>query len=252
MSWKKEHRYVINTFLEYLNKESKDFVLKGGTALMKCYKLDRFSEDIDLDSTNSNLIKYVDAFTKKMNYSYRIAKDTDTVKRFFISYNNTSKPLKVELSLRKSYIKPQTINTINNILVYSIEEIFKMKIMAFSGRDKIRDLYDIVYIYRSHKDQLSENSIDNLRIALEYKGIDHFDYLVKTQSDELIDIDKLTDSYLDMYMDLELLSSKEEKEQMQELKKEVNERNLENQVLFNLNNHLKDLQQAQNEHDYER
>lgn len=45
-----------------------------------CYNLDRFSEDIDLDSTNKNIKKYIDNFCKKNNFQYNIAKDTDTVK----------------------------------------------------------------------------------------------------------------------------------------------------------------------------
>lgn len=47
--WREQHGVVISLFLKYLNSQTDDFVLKGGTALMTCYKLDRFSEDIDLD-----------------------------------------------------------------------------------------------------------------------------------------------------------------------------------------------------------
>lgn len=47
--WRPEHGKTIYSFLEYLNKRSDNFILKGGTALLTCYELDRFSEDIDLD-----------------------------------------------------------------------------------------------------------------------------------------------------------------------------------------------------------
>ena len=44
---KENHFSVICDFLDYLNNKTSDFILKGGTSLMVCYKLDRFSEDID-------------------------------------------------------------------------------------------------------------------------------------------------------------------------------------------------------------
>jgi predicted nucleotidyltransferase component of viral defense system len=37
------------SYLLLLNKRTDQFILKGGTALARCYGLDRFSEDIDLD-----------------------------------------------------------------------------------------------------------------------------------------------------------------------------------------------------------
>ena len=43
------HKKVIIDFLNYLNSQTDQFILKGGTALMLCYGLNRFSEDIDLD-----------------------------------------------------------------------------------------------------------------------------------------------------------------------------------------------------------
>ena len=48
-----KHLEIIKEFLNTLsqNNYAKDnFTLKGGTALLMCYGLDRFSTDIDLDS----------------------------------------------------------------------------------------------------------------------------------------------------------------------------------------------------------
>lgn len=39
-NWRPEHGKTIYDFLEYLNRESDDFILKGGTALLTCYELD--------------------------------------------------------------------------------------------------------------------------------------------------------------------------------------------------------------------
>ena len=150
--WRDNHRVIIDNFLRFLNTRSDDFVLKGGTALLTCYNLDRFSEDIDLDSKNKrNITKIVDDFCNINGYSYTIPKDTDTTKRFMINYNNDdTKKLKVEVSYRRTNIKETEYTKINNILVYNINELCLMKAMAYSGRDNIRDLYDICFICNNY------------------------------------------------------------------------------------------------------
>ena len=102
--WRPEHSKTIYAFLDYLNQNSNDFILKGGTALLTCYKLDRFSEDIDLDGKNKGIEEIVKGFCDMYGFAYRIAKDTDTVKRYMVNYGNTGKPLKVEVSFRRKEI----------------------------------------------------------------------------------------------------------------------------------------------------
>lgn len=206
--WRKEHYEVIKKFLLYLNKKTEDFILKGGTSLLVCYNLDRFSEDIDLDGKNNrNIKKLIDDFCRENNYTYRIAKETDTVKRFMINYKNIERPLKIEVSYRRKEIKESEITKINGILVYNINEICLMKASAYSGRDKIRDLYDICFICNNYWNELSEDVKSFIRIAIEYKGLEQFEYIIKDQKDELIDNKKLEDDFLKMYDKLGILSS---------------------------------------------
>lgn len=208
--WKEWHGEVISAFLQHLNQESNQFVLKGGTALMECYHLDRFSEDIDLDGLDSEIEKHIASFCEDEGISYRVAKDTDTVKRYMIHYGNIGRPLKVEVSYRKKEIKPEEINRIHGILVYDIEALCVMKMTAYNSRDRIRDLYDITFIYNNYKEELSATLISSLQASLEYKGIEYFDYVVKQQADELIDDAKLAEDFLTMYDDLGLLYDEEE------------------------------------------
>lgn len=42
--WQQDHKDVIHQFLKQMNTVSSSFILKGGTALMECYGLDRFSK----------------------------------------------------------------------------------------------------------------------------------------------------------------------------------------------------------------
>lgn len=208
MSWRQLHLTIIKDFISFLNSKSNKYVLKGGTALMLLYNLDRFSEDIDLDSTDPKFFTYVELFinTFKHKYkglTYRKGKDTDTVKRAFIHYGG-SKPLKVEVSYRNKTINTNLICSINNIITYNINTLMMLKLQAFTGRDKIRDLYDICFIYLTYSNYLQELVVESLKTALMYKGIEYFDYLIKTQSDELIDNNLLMQRFLTIWYSLGL------------------------------------------------
>lgn len=206
-TWREKHYKVISDFLSYLNKKTDDYILKGGTSLRACYNLDRFSEDIDLDGkSNRNIKKIVDEFCKISDYTYRIAKDTDTVKRFMINYGSNERPLKIEVSYRRKNIKEDEITKINGINVYTINEICLMKASAYSGRDKIRDLYDICSICNNYWDELSEDVKSFIRVAVEYKGIEQFENIIKDRKDELIDNEKLEEDFLKMYDKLGILA----------------------------------------------
>lgn len=210
--WKYKHGHVIKQVLDYINSQSDDFILKGGTALKQCYGLDRFSEDIDLDSQNKGIERYIKEFCNKNNYSYNVKKDTDTVKRYMINYGNDSKPLKVEISYRKKEIDLYNCDKVNGINVYDIDTIASMKANAYVSRNKIRDLYDITFICNNYLGELSDQSKLHIQEALLSKGLDYFDYIVKNQEDELIDKDKLVEDFLHAWDKIGLNTSQEERQ----------------------------------------
>ena len=210
ISWQKKHREVISDFLKYLNGCSDDYILKGGTSLMLCYGLDRFSEDIDLDGKGGIIGNIVNDFCAEKGYSYRVAKDTDTVKRYMVNYGDTGRPLKVEVSFRKKVIEPSEVTKFNGVNVYKIDSICTMKANAYNSRDKIRDLYDLSFICNNYWEQLSSPVKSIVRDTLSYKGIEQFDFLIKDQSDELLDSSKLADDFLKMYDRLNLLADERE------------------------------------------
>ena len=194
--WKIKHEEVIREVLSYINNKTDDFILKGGTALRQCYGLDRFSEDIDLDSTNKNIEKYIKEFCEISGYTYNKKKDTDTVKRFMINYGNDSKSLKVEISYRKKSLDNCFRNNINGIEVYDIDTLAFMKAAAYAGRDRIRDMYDIVFICNNYLNELSYNAKTTLQEVLINKGIEQYDYLIREDQDPIIDKDKLLEDFL--------------------------------------------------------
>ena len=203
--WRELHGKVIADFMAFLNAKSSSFILKGGTALYLCYNLDRFSEDIDLDGREKGLTAVVADFCESQGYSFRVAKETGTVERCMVNYGNEGKPLKIEASFRRKVIAEDETQTINGIQVYKIEQLCIMKINAYTNRDKIRDLYDVTFICKQYFDNLSPQTITLMRSAVEYKGVEQFDYIIKDQYDELIDNEKLSEDFLTMYDRLGLL-----------------------------------------------
>ena len=177
---------------------------------MVCYGLDRFSEDIDLDAKDQNIAEYVVGFCEENQYDFRVAKDTDTVKRYMIHYGNEGKPLKVETSFRRKHIPAEETTKINDVQVYRINPLCAMKVNAYMGRDKLRDLYDITFICNNYFDELQPEIKALLQNALMYKGMEHFDYIVSQQQDDLIDENRLAESFLKMFDKFDLLYTKEE------------------------------------------
>ena len=204
--WRDEHLSVIKDFLSFLNRNGGGmFVLKGGTALMLCYGLTRFSEDVDLDGvTGYDIFSIVDSFSQLKGYSYRKAKDTQTVKRAMIHYGGY-KPLKVEVSYRKSVISSGSYSVVNGILVYNILSMLDEKLRAYLGRTALRDLYDIVFISLKYWCMLSDREKDAIRNSFYQKDLSYIDYLLKTQEDVLINKSDLEFSVLRLFSLLGLM-----------------------------------------------
>ena len=216
-TWRERHKQTIEEFLGFLNQRTDVYVLKGGTALMECYGLDRFSEDIDLDGSNKEKVfEIMDQFCKEFNYDFRVAKDTPMVTRFMVDYKGKNqkgpKPLKIEISHRRDNIPEREITKRNGITTYKLNNLALMKANAYSARDKIRDLHDVAYIVNNYSSELNPLVLDGLRSALEQKGIEHIEYVVKTQNDDLIDKEKLIESSLEAFDKLGLLFAPAEKE----------------------------------------
>lgn len=207
---------IMENFLKDLNRETASFVLKGGTALMLCYDLDRFSEDIDFDGTIEKIKPYVEKFCFKNKFDFNVKKDTSTTQRYTVHFNQNYKPLKIETSYRNKIIDNKVQCCINGILTYNIDYLCKLKILEFLGRNKIRDLYDLVFIGNNYAEDLTNNTKQLLQSAFFEKGFDYIDYLVKTQNDDLIDERKIYNDYLNLYDNLNLIRNDDFDEQCYE------------------------------------
>lgn len=170
------------------------------------YNLDRFSEDIDLDSTDeSSIKKIVDDFCTQRGFTYNHKKDTGVTQRFMIVYDDPWKPLKVEVSYRERNIPPSKYRFDKGVAVYTIDALANKKAGAYQGRDRLRDLFDVSFLINNYFSELSDDTIDRLIEAFQHKGLEHCDYIIDQQKDPLIDPDKLSEAFLDAYDKIGLL-----------------------------------------------
>ena len=102
------------------------------------------------------------------------------------------------------------------ISVYTVDELTQMKALAYQGRDKIRDIYDLCYLCNNFSEHISKQTFSVVRNVLAYKGLDNFDYIVQTQKDSLIDSNELADNFLKLYDKVGLLYDDKDKKIVKE------------------------------------
>lgn len=219
----KKRRDCMYDFLQYLNRYTHNYILKGGTALMFHYGLNRFSEDIDLDSTDQHSIKNImEQYCKKNNFQFNHKKNTATTSRFMVNFDADCSPLKIEVSFRNSNIFPSSYKISDGVAVYNIESLASFKILAFAQRDRLRDLFDCAYIINNYFDQLSFSVINSYIESFNRKGIEHFDYIVSQQNDPLIDENALAESFFLSAWDKLGLLKQESRKSPEEIKEIIN------------------------------
>lgn len=181
----------INFIREILPFFADNFVLKGGTALNLYYGLNRYSEDLDFDSKTNNM-NFINSLKCHKNFSQwkiSIKKDTDIVFRAMIDYGAKSHlgayPLKVEISsCNKTFLQNNLLqySNKNGVNVYNIDELIKMKVFAFNGRDKIRDFYDIGFLLHKYPQHFSKDLLLFVYEKISYAGVEELNLLL---SDEI-------------------------------------------------------------------
>ena len=160
---------VMKSFLSFLDHRQV-VVLKGGSAINLIYGSGRFSDDLDFDGEQGvNIENLVSQYCADGNYTYRVAKDTNQVKRYMINYG-AAKPLKVEVSYR--HLAEGEIIEGGFCYVYSVEEILRQKTSALANRDRARDIYDVHFLLSNYTRYISESTWHGLKQAVMEKGVD--------------------------------------------------------------------------------
>ena len=157
-------------FMSLILRELQDrpMILKGGTALMLGYGLDRFSEDIDLDakksfSLESSIKKACDRSADFKLLDIKIRKDTETVKRYMVGYECKTgiERLKIESSLRDN-ANTDNAKIVNGIRIYDVNTLIDLKLDAAFGRAKARDLYDLNFLVNTQGQAFTDKQINRL------------------------------------------------------------------------------------------
>ncbi|MBI5159496.1 nucleotidyl transferase AbiEii/AbiGii toxin family protein [Candidatus Micrarchaeota archaeon] len=180
-----EKDYYQNIVLFTLyNKVSKELVFKGGTALAKCYGLNRFSEDVDFTVTSeADFMGIASNGLNNFNVDYTIKKMLESPKSrkyklkikgpLYKGQEKTLCSITLDFSLREKVILEPNITTIAHHMdvvpafdVYAMkeEEILAEKIRAIMTRSSARDLYDIVFLLR--KGTRFEKNVVNEKLKL--------------------------------------------------------------------------------------
>lgn len=162
---KKEIHKKIATAQDLIIQEMLDIfdkaVLHGGTAIWRCYKGNRFSEDIDVYMPKD--INKINMFFKNLeNKGFIIKKKRIKENSLFsdMQFNRVSVKFEAIFKEVKGVLKDYETIEGNYIVIYSLtpEEIIKEKVDAYVKRSKIRDIYDVFFLlkYVEDKDKIKQ------------------------------------------------------------------------------------------------
>lgn len=177
---------------------SSPVVLKGGTALLLAYKLDRNSVDLDFDiekGSEADFASDIERAAKNLGYTncqVNIKKSTDTTKRYMlhnVDGNGASpSPLKIEFSARRDVIPEHEYSLIDGFSVYNIGVLATQKTQALIGRNMPRDLYDVNFILTEYRDEIPRSTAEQLISHIEQHGLDTLlsEFGVNAADDEIL------------------------------------------------------------------
>lgn len=129
-------------------------VFHGGTAIWRCYKGNRFSEDLDFYLADKKNVK---AFLEKLaKLGFKIIKERIKDNSLYSELELERTRVRFEaLFVKKasSAIKEYEMIDGNLLTVYTLspEDLLQEKIAACLTRKKVRDLYDIFFLLRYAK-----------------------------------------------------------------------------------------------------
>jgi predicted nucleotidyltransferase component of viral defense system len=126
-------------------------VLHGGTAIWRCYKGNRFSEDVDVYLTKNNE-KLNILFSNLEKKGFLIEKKKISANSLYsnLIFNGTAVRFEALFKPRDRILKEYETAEGNFITVYTLsaEELIKEKVAAYLKRLRIRDLYDVFFLLR--------------------------------------------------------------------------------------------------------
>ncbi|MFB6088784.1 MAG: nucleotidyl transferase AbiEii/AbiGii toxin family protein [Candidatus Aenigmatarchaeota archaeon] len=163
-----EKDYLQDIILSILYSEyGQELVFKGGTALSKCYGIDRFSKDLDFNFSKNDIEKVLKNGLDRFYLDYELDKKMggDSHKLIlrlkgplYMGRRQSLCRIDLDLSTREEVIKDTELIGISRLLsevpsfkvvAMSLDEILAEKVRAIMTRNRARDLYDLNYLIKS-------------------------------------------------------------------------------------------------------
>ena len=199
------NEYFQHLFLSnfYQNKEARNIVFKGGTALRIVYNSPRFSEDLDFSSRKlrateiENLLLNTLNKIEKEGILVKITEAKTTTGGYLgiikLKDGNYFSKIKLEISFRDKKAIGEVVTASSEfglpyiIFALNKKDLFGEKIQALLTRSKPRDFYDLYFLIRSNlltsdqkslvieaKNKLRQTQIDFSRELKEFLPKSHW------------------------------------------------------------------------------
>ena len=145
-----EVAYLQDEVVDIMYSVSDDLILHGGTAIWRCYAGKRFSEDLDFYS--QSFTELISVFQREIDsHGLTLSKLKDTGNVIFSNVSNGSVSVKVEINHASGVSgtqMPYELADGSSIEILSLtpDQFIKEKILAYSNRRYIRDLYDVYHL----------------------------------------------------------------------------------------------------------
>lgn len=157
---KKSHREIArlqDITVDILYRIFPKAVLHGGTAIWRCYKGNRFSEDVDVYIEKD--VDKIEIFFKELEkIGFKISKKRIKENSLFSKMIFGGTEIRFEAIFKKTAGIIKEYETIDgflmNVYTFSPEDLIMEKADTYLGRKKIRDLYDIFFLLRHVKDPI--------------------------------------------------------------------------------------------------
>ena len=132
--------------LDVFSREARDFALAGGTALELYYLHHRFSADLEFFSPRFDIKEIqglISAFEKRVNKKIHLESELTAggkarVRFYTLTVRGSSRPLKIDFVEDVFFTRPE-VRRIEDVRVYSAENIYFQKIAAISGTQPVID-----------------------------------------------------------------------------------------------------------------
>lgn len=124
-------------------------VFHGGTAIWRCYRGNRFSEDLDFYGLRGNKADAFKSLVESRGLRFLKFKRTDNL--LFSTVSNGEEVVRVECNFsvkKKSVVMPyeKVDGSFVNVLTLSPEDLLLEKLAAYQNRRFVRDLYDVHHL----------------------------------------------------------------------------------------------------------